>query len=103
MINAVLVGMEFQSLLPAFQNPAYTEGYEGFYHLDSMHGSVDTAELTYIIRDHDMQKFEEKKAFFGKAADFINEKYGNGTVHVTVKDAESGGVISEYDFPAGNK
>ncbi len=87
MINAVLVGMEFQSLLPAFQNPAYTEGYEGFYHLDSMHGSVDTAELTYIIRDHDMQKFEEKKAFFGKAADFINEKYGNGTVHVTVKDS----------------
>lgn len=87
MINAIMVGMEFQSLLPVFQNPAYTEGYEGFYHLDSMHGSVDTAELTYIIRDHDMQKFEEKKAFFKKAANFLNEKYGNGTINVTVKDS----------------
>lgn len=87
MINAILVGMEFQSLLPAFENPAYTEQYEGFYHLDNMSGSVESAVLDYIIRDHDMQKFEEKKAFFVKAADFLNEKYGEGTVKAVVKDS----------------
>lgn len=87
MINALLVAMEFQSLLPAFENPAYTEKYEGFYHLDSMNGTVDSAVLDYIIRDHDLQKFEEKKAFFLKAADFLNEKYGAGTVLAEVKDS----------------
>lgn len=87
MVNAILVGMEFQSLLPAFQNPAYTEQYEGFYHLDNMTGSVEHAVLDYIIRDHDMQKFEEKKAFFQKAADFLNQKYGENTVEAVVKDS----------------
>lgn len=87
MINALLVGMEFQSLLPAFENPAFTEGYEGFYHLDSMSGTVDTAFLDYIIRDHDRAKFEAKKVFFQKAGDFLNEKYGCATVIATVKDS----------------
>lgn len=87
MVNALLIGMEFQSLLPAFENPAYTEKYEGFYHLDNMSGSVEHAVLDYIIRDHDMQKFEEKKALFQKCADFLNEKYGSGTVEAVVKDS----------------
>ena len=87
MINALLVGMEFQSLLPSFANPAYTEKYEGFYHLDNMSGSVENAVLDYIIRDHDMQKFEEKKTFFKNAAAFLNQKYGEGTVNAVVKDS----------------
>ena len=87
MVNAILVGMEFQSLLPVFDNPAYTEGYEGFYHLDNISGTVDTAVLDYIIRDHDREKFEEKKAFFRKAADFLNDKYGRGTVDAAVQDS----------------
>ena len=61
MVNAILVGMELQSLLPVQQNPAYTEGYEGFFHLDSMSGSVELAKMDYIIRDHDKAKFEIKK------------------------------------------
>ena len=86
MKNALLIGMEFQSLLPVFQNPMYTEGYEGFFHLDRMEGSVEDAWMEYIIRDHDRQKFEEKKRFFQTAAAFLNEKYGQGTVTVQVKD-----------------
>lgn len=87
MVNAILVGMEFQNLLPAFENPAFTEGYEGFYHLDSMTGSVEHAVLDYIIRDHDRQKFEDKKTFFQKAAGFLNEKYGAGTVEAVITDS----------------
>lgn len=87
MVNALLVGMEFQQMLPVAQNPAYTEGYEGFFHLDHMSGGVEEAELFYIIRDHDKTKFEEKKARFEKTAAFLNEKYGAGTVDCTVKDS----------------
>ena len=58
MVNALLVGMEFQQMLPVAQNPAYTEGYEGFFHLDRMNGGVEEAELFYIIRDHNKVKFE---------------------------------------------
>lgn len=87
MISAILVAMEFQSLLPTFDNPAYTEKYEGFYHLDTISGSVDTTVMNYIIRDHDREKFEKKKEFFIKAANFLNEKYGAGTVDVVVKDS----------------
>ena len=78
MKNALLIGMEFQSLLPVFENPMYTEGYEGFYHLDEMSGNVEEAQLNYIIRDHDHEKFEQKKKFFAEAADFLNRKYGKG-------------------------
>lgn len=87
MVNAILVGMEFQQMLPVFENPAYTEGYEGFFHLDRIVGDVEKAELFYIIRDHDRAKFEEKKVRFEKTAAFLNEKYGAGTVECEVKDS----------------
>jgi len=87
MVNALLVGMEFQQMLPVAQNPAYTEGYEGFFHLDRMTGGVEEAELFYIIRDHDKEKFVEKKARFEKTAAFLNEKYGAGTVECKVQDS----------------
>lgn len=87
MKNALLIGMEFQSLLPVFENPMYTEGYEGFYHLDEMSGNVEEAQLNYIIRDHDHEKFEQKKKFFAEAADFLNSKYGKGTVTVEITDS----------------
>lgn len=87
MKNALLIGMEFQSLLPVFENPMYTEGYEGFYHLDEMSGNVEEAQLNYIIRDHDHEKFEQKKKFFAEAADFLSRKYGAGTVTVEITDS----------------
>ena len=87
MVNAQYIAMEFQSLLPAAQKPEYTEGYEGFLHLTDMEGSVEHARLRYIIRDHDMAKFTEKKEIMAAAADFLNRKYGEGTVTLTVKDS----------------
>ena len=87
MVNAQYIAMEFQSLLPAAQKPEYTEGYEGFLHLTDMEGSVEHARLRYIIRDHDMGKFTEKKEIMAAAADFLNRKYGEGTVSLTVKDS----------------
>lgn len=87
MVNALLIGMEFQSMLPVFENPMYTEGYEGFYHLNQMRGDVETACLEYIIRDHDREKFEKKKEQFMRTADFLNLKYGAGTVNVELKDS----------------
>ncbi|MBQ9119987.1 MAG: peptidase T [Lachnospiraceae bacterium] len=87
MKNALLIGMEFQSMLPAGENPAYTEGYEGFYHLDEMAGNVEEASMIYIIRDHDRAKFETKKALFCKVAEFLNAKYGAGSVEIRMKDA----------------
>ena len=87
MVNAQYIAMEFQSLLPAAQKPEYTEGDEGFLHLTDMEGSVEHARLRYIIRDHDMGKFTEKKEIMAAAADFLNRKYGEGTVTLTVKDS----------------
>lgn len=87
MKNALLLGMEFQSMLPVFDNPMYTEGYEGFFHLDSIHGNVEEAVFNYIIRDHDMEKFEDKKTRFLKTAEFLNDKYGAGTLDVAMKDS----------------
>ena len=84
---ALLMGMEFQSLLPVFENPMYTEGYEGFFHLDRMEGNVEEAELEYIIRDHDRVKFERKKELFKAAGAFMNQKYGEGAAEVYVKDS----------------
>lgn len=86
MKNALLIGMEFHSLLPVFENPMYTEGYEGFYHLDQMEGEVEAARMEYIIRDHDKVKFDRKKELFAQAGAFINQKYGDGTVEWTLKD-----------------
>lgn len=87
MINAILVAQEFQSLLPVFQNPMYTEGREGFFHLDTINGNVEKTVAEYIIRDHDRDLFEEKKALFLSCADFLNRKYGDGTIIAEVKDS----------------
>ena len=87
MLNAILLGMELQNMLPVAQNPAYTEGYEGFYHLDHISGGVEEATMAYIIRDHDRQKFEEKKDYFKKVCDYLNEKYGEGTFTLEMKDS----------------
>lgn len=87
MKSALLIGMEFQSLLPAFENPMYTEGYEGFFHLDQFAGDVEYAKMDYLIRDHDMDKFTQKKELFASAAEFLNKKYGEGTVEQKIKDS----------------
>lgn len=87
MKNALLMGMELHSMLPVFANPACTDGYEGFFHLDSMNGGVEKAELRYIIRDHDREKFQEKKRLMEYAADFLNRKYGEGTIVLEMKDS----------------
>ncbi|WP_031548284.1 peptidase T [Oribacterium sp. FC2011] len=84
MINALLVGMEFNALLPADQRPALTEGYEGFFHLVGMEGDEALTKMSYIIRDHDKVKFEEKKKVFQQAADKLNEKYKETAAHVDI-------------------
>lgn len=86
MRNAILIAQEFNALLPVEQRPAFTEGYEGFYHIIDMKGSVENASITYIIRDHDREKFEERKAVIQRCADFINLRYGEGTAVAAVKD-----------------
>ncbi len=86
MINAALVAAEYVSMLPESETPEHTEGREGFYHLHAMSGSVDSAELQYIIRDHDRQCFERRKAYMISIANFINYKYGDGTVAVNIED-----------------
>lgn len=87
MKNAALIAVEFASLLPAAQIPACTEGYEGFFHLTDMSGSEELATLSYIIRDHDMAKFEQKKALMEATAAFVNAKYGEGTAALEMKDS----------------
>ena len=87
MKNALLMAMELHGMLPPFENPMYTEGYEGFYHLNEMSGAVEQAHLSYIIRDHDKQKFEEKKAYIRRAVSYLNEKYGEGSFVLTLKDS----------------
>ena len=87
MINSQHIAMEFATLLPAAQRPEHTQGYEGFFHLIGMKGEVEESTLAYIIRDHDMTKFEEKKAMMAAAADFINRKYGEGTLDLTITDS----------------
>jgi len=86
MKNAILIGQEFNSLLPIEQRPEYTEGYEGFFHLISFKGSVEEADFAYIIRDHDAVKFDRKKVMIREVAEFMNAKYGEGTVQLTLKD-----------------
>ena len=85
MLNSILIGMEFNALLPIEQRPEYTTGYEGFYHIIGYSGTVEETTFTYIIRDHDMALYEDKKAFIQKCADFINQKYGEGTATVEIK------------------
>ena len=87
MKNAILMAMEFQGMLPVFDNPACTQEYEGFFHLSVIKGNVECAVMDYIVRDHDMEKFKEKKAYLQKVADFMNQKYGKGTVEIDMKDS----------------
>lgn len=87
MKNALLLGMEFHGMLPAFDNPAYTEKYEGFNHLNDFNGSVESAQMLYIIRDHDLTKFEEKKQLFADVETFLNKKYGEATICVEITDS----------------
>lgn len=86
MKNAILIASELNSLLPVEQRPEYTEGYEGFFHIISFKGSVEEADIAYIIRDHDREKFEQKKKVIAKVCHFINGKYGQGTATPEVKD-----------------
>ena len=85
MLNAILIGMELNSLLPVGQRPELTDGYDGFFHIIGFNGTVENAEFSYIIRDHDMDLYELKKAFLEKCVAFINEKYGEGTATVEIK------------------
>ena len=85
MLNAILIGMELNALLPVEQRPEYTSGYEGFFHIIGFNGTVECATFSYIIRDHDMALYEQKKTYMQKCVDFINEKYGEGTATVEIK------------------
>lgn len=87
MKNAITIAMEFQNMLPVRETPENTEGYEGFYHLNDIHGDVEQTRLDYIVRDHSMQKFNEKKERIEKIASYLNEKHGSGTVEVALTDS----------------
>ena len=87
MKNALLIGIEFNGMLPAWETPAHTEGYEGFYHLCEMQGDEELTTLTYILRDHDADKLEQKKETMRRIAAYLNQKWGEGTVEVTIKDS----------------
>lgn len=87
MVNAALLAVEFAGLLPAYEVPACTDGYEGFYHLTDLQGDVEHASLHYIIRDHDAEKYEARKTVVEACGRFFNEKYGAGTAVVTITDS----------------
>jgi len=86
MVNANRLAVEFASILPADETPETTEGYQGFYHLIGMQTNTESAKLSYIIRDHDRDRFEDRKRFIRQCAERMNEKYGEGTVQATVSD-----------------
>ena len=86
MRNALLIAMEYNALLPALETPAHTEGYEGFFHLQEMHGKAEKATMEYIVRNHDMKRFQERKAMMDKAAEQINRRWGDGTAVVDTHD-----------------
>jgi tripeptide aminopeptidase len=85
MKNAMRIAIELNGLLPVEQKPEYTEGYEGFFHLIGFNGTVEEATISYIIRDHDMDLYEHKKAVMQECVDFINRKYGEGTAVATIR------------------
>lgn len=86
MINAARVAAEFAAQMPESQTPEHTTEYEGFFHLLGLEGNVEKATLSYIIRDHDRARFEQRKAYMAKAAEWMNERYGADTVKATIKD-----------------
>lgn len=87
MINSQLIAMEFNSLLPSNMLPSLTDGYEGFNHLTSIEGTVSKTTMSYIIRNHDMNKFNQQKELFLFATDFLNKKYGSNTVNTQINDS----------------
>lgn len=86
MINAIEVACELNALIPAVQRPQFTEGYEGFYHCVGFNGTVEDATISYIIRDHDAEKFEKKKSWMYDVVGMLNNKYGQGVLTLTLKD-----------------
>ncbi len=86
MINALILAMEFNGMLPVNERPEFTQDYEGFYHLIKMEGAVENASIQYIIRDHDRKKFEAKKVFIQQTVDYMNKKYRENTVVLEMKD-----------------
>ena len=86
MLNAILIGMELNDMLPAVERPEYTQDYEGFYHIIHFNGTVEEANVQYIIRDHDTAKFEQKKAFLTKCVQHINDRYGSNLLTLELKD-----------------
>ena len=87
MLNATHVAMEFDALLPPWERPEHTEGYEGFFHLTQMMGEIEKAAMGYILRDHNKKRFEERKLLMERAAAYINEKYGEGTLKLEMYDS----------------
>lgn len=87
LVNALHMAMEFDRMLPPFEDPAATEGYEGFHHLHALDGTADRAEAEYIIRDHDRALFEQKKAQFMRIAAYLQEKYGQDKVQCATEDS----------------
>ena len=87
MKNALLIGMEFNGMLPPAEIPAHTEGHEGFYHLTKFTGAEETVQMRYILRDHDWEKLTQRKETVLRIADYLNAKYGAGTVTVTLQDS----------------
>ncbi|MEI6765260.1 MAG: peptidase T [Bacteroidota bacterium] len=86
MVNAMILSMEFNGLLPVNERPEFTQDYEGFYHIIKMEGSVENASLQYIIRDHDKPKFEKKKIFITKLVDYMNQRYGEKVFTLELRD-----------------
>ena len=86
MINSIRIANQFMAMLPRWETPEHTEGYEGFYHLTSIEGNVEQTTITYIIRDHDAEKFEQKKVFMWAAVDLLKKKYGDQVLTLTLKD-----------------
>ena len=84
MKNSLAIAMEFDRLLPANERPQFTEGYEGFYHMNELHGGTEESHCTYILRDHDSDKLAARGEIMQKAAAFLNDRYGEGTVTVEI-------------------
>lgn len=86
MHNAILMAMEFNAMLPVFDRPEFTQDYEGFFHLIKMDGTVENSMLVYIVRDHDREKFENRKVLMTKTAEYMNHRYGEGTFKLELVD-----------------
>ena len=99
MVNASLVAMEFNLMLPVAERPEYTEDYEGFFHLTSMSGNVAKAKLNYLLRDHNQAKLQAKKDTMELTAKRINEKYGAGTVDLSIQDQYGNMAMALKDCP----